>query len=374
MDRTTTERLQSLDAFRGATIAAMILVNNPGTWSDIYPPLKHAEWNGWTYTDWIFPFFLYIVGVAMTYSLGRPVEAGAARRSLLLKIARRSAIIFGLGLFLNGFPYFHLDTLRIPGVLQRIAVCYFTCSLVMLHTGIRGQVRVLVGCLGVYWLLMQLVPVPGVGPGGLYEKDHNLAGWLDSVLLPGHMWTYSRTWDPEGVLSTLPALATTLFGILAGHWLRSDRAPAEKTAWMFVAGQGLVLAGVLMDIGIPINKSLWTSSYAVFTAGWATVVLATFYWLVDIQGFRRWARPLVVFGMNAIAIYVLSGIVARIMGDIQVTGADGRAVALKQAVFQSVYLAVASPVNASLLFGVTFVAAMYLIAWALDRRGWYLKV
>lgn len=373
MSESSSPRLLSLDAFRGATIAAMILVNNPGDWGHIYPPLRHAEWNGCTYTDWIFPFFLYIVGVAMTYSFARQVELGADSRRLFLKIARRATIIFGLGLFLNGFPYFHLDTLRIPGVLQRIAICYLVCSFIMLNASIRAQVTWLVGFLVAYWVGMQFLPVPGVGAGVL-EPDRNFSNWLDSVLLPGHMWSFTKTWDPEGVFSTLPAFSTTLFGVLAGHWLRSEQSREAKTAWMFVAGNLMVLVGLVVGIWLPINKSIWTSSYSVYTAGWATIVLATSYWLIDVQGYRRMAHPFVIYGTNAIAAYVLSGVVARLLGEIKVAGTDGRLIPLKLAIFQSVYLPVATPVNASLLFAVTFVGAMFLVVWGMYRRGWFLKV
>src|SRR5512140_248144 len=240
-------RLESLDVFRGATIAAMILVNNPGTWDAVYPPLRHADWHGWTFTDLIFPFFLWISGVALTLSFAKRVERGDSRRRLFLHTLRRAACIFGLGLLLNGFPYYHLATLRIPGVLQRIAVCYLIAGALFLVTGLRGQVAALISLLGVYWALMKFVPVPGYGAGVL-DKDGNFAQWIDSLTLSGHMWANTKTWDPEGIVSTLPSIATVLFGILCGHLLRSALTLARKAAWMFAAGAALIVAGLVMNV------------------------------------------------------------------------------------------------------------------------------
>jgi predicted acyltransferase len=366
-------RLASLDAFRGATIAGMILVNNPGSWSHIYPQLGHAEWDGWTFTDWIFPFFLFIVGVAMMYSFAKRKEQGADTRKLMLTVVRRSAIIFALGIFLNGFPFFDFSTIRIPGVLQRIAVCYLIASFIALRWDMRGQVYWTIGLLVSYWVAMMLIPVPGIGAGSL-AKGANLAAYIDSMVLNGHMWSVTKTWDPEGILSTVPAIATTLLGVLTGAWLRSDRSREDKTGWMFVAGMGLLLLGAILDMWMPINKNLWTSSYTIFMAGWALVCLATFYWLIDVKGYQRWAKPFVIYGMNAIAVFVLSGIVARILTLIKVAGPDGTETTLKNAIFQSVFLSIASPINASLMFAIVFVLVMYVFVWFMWKRGWFLKV
>ena len=305
-----TQRLVSLDAFRGATIAGMILVNDPGDWGNVYPQLRHAAWHGWTFTDWIFPFFLLIVGVAMTFSFARRVEEGADRMKLMGHVFRRSLIIFALGLFLAGFPFgllfghsFSLANLRIPGVLQRIAVCYLASSAIFLTTHVRGQVAWIVGLLAGYWAMIMLIPVPGYGAGFL-EPTGNLCWYIDSNLLAGHTWSGAPApgFDPEGILSTLPAIATTLFGVLTGHWLRSERSKEEKTAWMFVSGNLLLLAGAILDMWLPINKNLWTSSYSVFMAGWALVCLAMFYWLIDVKGYTKWSKPFVIYGMNAITV------------------------------------------------------------------------
>ena len=365
------QRLMSLDAFRGATIAGMILVNNPGTWSDIYPQLRHAEWYGWTFTDWIFPFFLFIVGVAMTFSFAMRRERGDTNAKLHAQVLKRSLLIFAFGMFLAGFPYFHLSTIRIPGVLQRIAVCFCIASFIMLHTNVRGQVYWLLGLLASYWLIMMYLPVPGAGS---YEKGNNFAAYIDSLVLDGHMWSVSKTWDPEGTISTIPAVATTLFGMLTGHWLRSKRSPEEKTAWMFVAGNLLLLLGAILDIWQPISKSIWTSSYSIFMAGWALVCLACFYFLIDVKGYKAWAKPFVIYGMNAIAIFVLSGIVGRLTGLIKVDDGSGAEVTLHGYVYGHLFAPYASPVNASLLFAICFVLATFLVAWGMWKKKWFLKV
>jgi predicted acyltransferase len=355
-------RLLSLDVFRGATIASMILVNNPGSWNDVFPPLEHAGWNGWTFTDLVFPFFLWIVGVSTTLSFAGRTERGENRRALLVHAARRAAIIFAIGLFLNGFPYFRLSTIRIPGVLQRIAVCYLVAAAIFLYTGLRGQLVAIAALLAVYWMTMTLVPVPGYGPGVL-QPVGNFAQWVDSHLLVGHMWKTTRVWDPEGLFSTLPAVATALFGIQAGRLLRSRLEPAAKTAWMLAWGNAMILAGLLIDPFLPINKSLWTSSFAVFMAGMALVVFGICYWLVDVHGWRRGTLPLVVFGMNSIAMFVFSGLLARILGLWH----------WQQPVFTTCFAPLAPPRVASLLYAVCFVLVSYGVAYGLYRKQWFLK-
>lgn len=376
------QRLISLDAFRGATIAGMILVNNPGTWNAIYPQLRHAAWHGWTFTDFIFPFFLWIVGVAMTLSFARRVEEGANKPQLLLHVFRRALIIFGLGLFLNGFPFglvsthdFSWATIRIPGVLQRIAICYLIASIIFMYTDVKGQIGWVIGLLVSYWLIVKLIPVPGFGTG-ILEPTGNLCWYIDSQVLAGHTWRGAPVpgFDPEGILSTIPAIATTLLGVLTGHWLRSDHSQGDKTDWMFVAGNFLLLLGVILDMWLPINKNLWTSTYTIFMAGWANVCLAMFYWLIDVKGYKKWATPFVIYGMNAITVFVLSGLVARTMHLIQWTTADGRTTDLKSAIYDNVFTPLASPMNASLLFAIAFITMMYLVVWFMYKKKWFLKV
>ncbi|HEX9006565.1 MAG TPA: DUF5009 domain-containing protein [Bacteroidota bacterium] len=376
-------RLLSLDAFRGATVAGMILVNNPGTWSAIYPQLEHARWSGWTFTDWIFPFFLWIVGVAITLSFTKRLQKGDARGKLLGHAVRRALIIFGCGLFLAGFPFglafghqFSWLTIRIPGVLQRIAVCYLAASAVYLYTGLRGQIRWVVALLAGYWLVVKLIPVPGYGAGIVDQPMGSFPWFVDSNLLAGHTWRGAPApgFDPEGIMSTFPAIATTLLGVLTGHWLKSDRTPEVKTAWMFVAGNFLLLAGAIFDIWLPINKNLWTSSYVIFMAGFALVCFATAYWLIDVKGYKRWAMPFVMFGLNAIAVFVLSGLVGRLIYLIKVTGTDGNPVALQPWIYQHVFLPIASPINASLLYAICFILVMFAVVWALWKKKIIIKV
>src|SRR4051812_18417536 len=238
-----TGRMSSLDVFRGLTIAGMILVNNPGTWDAIYSPLEHSKWDGLTPTDLVFPFFLFIVGVSVTLSLARRAESGGSKRDLYVKIVRRTVIIFALGLVLSAFPYNDPATFRIPGVLQRIAVCYFFAAVIFLNTRWRAQAAIAVALLLVYWAAMKLIPVPGFGAGVLDSKEGNLAAYIDRAVLGQHVWNQAKVYDPEGILSTVPAIVTTLAGVLTGHFLRTRREPIEKVAAMFVAGLACLVAG-----------------------------------------------------------------------------------------------------------------------------------
>jgi len=370
------ERLYSLDAFRGAAIAAMILVNNPGSWSHVFPPLEHARWNGWTPTDLVFPFFLFIVGVALVFSLTRRIE-GNDRGKALPRIFRRAAVLFLLGLFLNGFPFLsfsplglhpHLVHLRIPGVLQRIALCYLGASLLFLYVPHRRLPWIVAGILLGYWALMGLVSAPGAGaPGG---KDANPAAWLDRLLLGGHLWAYSKTWDPEGILSTFPALCTTLFGVSAGKMFFQDLSGAERTARLMVRGALLVILGFVWNWFFPINKNLWTSSYAVFTAGQAFCALGVFYWFADVQKKRGWTFPLVVYGRNAITVFVMSGILGRLLVLIRL----GDGTALKTWIYREVFLSWLPPVYASLAYALAWVGGWYLVLLWMYKRKIFLKV
>lgn len=368
-----TERLVSLDVFRGSTIAGMVLVNNPGTWSHVYWPLQHATWHGWTPTDLVFPFFLFIVGVAIPLAFGRRVESGGSRRDLYLKVIKRTLIIFGIGLFLNAFPYFNLPELRIPGVLQRIAVCYFFASIIFLNTKVRTQIIIIIALLIVYWLLMMLIPAPGYAAGDL-SKDGSLASFIDRTVFGKHVWAQAKVYDPEGILSTIPALATTLIGVLTGHWLRSKKSNYEKVAGMFVAGAACVAVGWALNPFFPINKALWTSSYVLFTAGLALQFLGFCYWLIDIKGYRRWAKPFEVFGMNAIALYVGAGLMAELLGVIKLTGPDGNRISLQGWIYNNLFASWASPINASLAFAIALVLVWLGLMWILYRRKTFIKI
>ena len=370
-------RLLSLDVFRGATIAGMILVNNPGDEAVAYWPLLHAEWNGWTPTDLIFPFFLFIVGVSMAFSFGSRLERGTPRLELLRHVLWRGAILFALGMFLNGFPnHYQLSAWRVYGVLQRIAVCYVISAMLALWTGRRGQIVALVSCLLGYWLLMRFVPVPGFGVPThgfpLLDPDRNIVAWLDRKLLMGHLYEVTR--DPEGVLSTIPAIATSLLGLLTGEWLRSGRSARAGALGMAVWGVGGLAAGEVLNAWFPINKKLWTSSYVIFTAGFALVCLAACYWILDVNRWRRWATPFLVFGMNAIAAYVFAGIVAHWIGRMEVQLADGSLVSWQELVYQRVFSGLGSPANASLLYAIVFVAICWVAMWGLYRKGIFVKI
>jgi predicted acyltransferase len=374
------KRLTSLDIFRGLTIAAMILVNDPGSWSESYPQLKHASWNGWTMTDMIFPFFLWIMGVAMTFSFAKRREGGASSGSLMAHTLKRSAIIFALGLVVNGFPFgvgatFSWATFRIPGVLQRIAICYLVVAVLFLYTSQKTQIIWSVTLLVLYWALMKLVPVPGYGAGVL-EPMGNLGWYLDSHLLSGHTWIYAPApgFDPEGIMSTLPAIATTLFGVLTGYWLRSVRQPEEKTVWMFVTGFPLVVLAIVADMWFPINKNLWSPSYVLLMGGWALVIFAMSYWLLDVKKTCRWLLPFQIFGMNAITLYVGSELLAILLDVIKIHSADGTVVSLHGFLYANLFASWLNPMNASLGFAILFVAVMFGVGWVMWKKRVFIRV
>jgi len=365
------KRVAALDAFRGLTIAAMILVNNPGSWSYVYAPLRHAEWHGWTPTDLIFPFFLFIMGTSMAFSLLPALETAAARGPLLRRIARRSALLVALGLFMSAFPRFDPTSMRFPGVLQRIGLVYLAAGTLMVVLAPRALGIVAALLLLGYWALMALVPVPGFGPGNL-APDANLAAWLDRSLFGTHLWR--DTWDPEGLLSTLPAIATTLAGLYAGAVLRSPRTPAERTATLFVAGWTAMVAGLMWNPVFPINKNLWTSSYVLFTGGVAAQALAACYWVIDVRGRNRWCVPAIVFGRNAIAVFVLSGLVARSLILIHVTAPDGTSTSLYGWIYRVLFVPWAGPMNGSLAFALATVGAWFAVTAYLYRRRVFMTV
>jgi len=378
----TSGRLLSLDVFRGATVAGMMMVNNLGIWSDIYRPFKHAAWNGWTFTDLIFPFFLWIVGVAMTFSMSKRVEQGADRNKLMLHALQRAATILVIGLFLNGFPFglvfghhFSFAAMRLPGVLQRIAICYFVASVIILYASTLWQIRWTVLFLIVYWVLIKTVPVPEFGVG-ILEPKGSLAWYIDSTVLSGHTWVNAPAlgFDPEGLFSTLPAIATTLFGVLTGHFIRSNRTQEEKTAWMFIFGNSLVFMGLLMDNWLPINKNLWTSSYSVFMAGLALNIFAFCYWLIDVKGYKRWTKPFEIYGLNAITMFFLAGFIGRLTGLIKFAGADGNPISLKGWYYQLLFVPIGDPMLASFLHSVAFMLGLYAIAYVMYKYNIILKV
>jgi predicted acyltransferase len=365
----STGRLLSLDAFRGATIAAMILVNNPGDWGNVYWPLLHVPWHGWTPTDLIFPFFLFMVGMSLTFSRRTGSRAAVARALKLV----------GLGLLMALYPYFPVLTVRWPGVLQRIGVCYLAAWAAKRWLGPRGQ-AVLAACLLVgYWALMTKVTGPeGHAPN--LEPATNLSAQIDRIVLVPHVWSVTKTWDPEGVLSTLPAIATTLLGLLFGAWVRGERKPFVTTLGLLLGGLALTALGILWGeaappwLLFPVNKGIWTSSFVLLTGGLAAALFGLTYWIVDVVGWRRWAAPFVTYGKNAIAVFVGSGVLAKTLLSIKWNDASGLAVSLWQRLYRLLCASWLPPHEASLAWAMSMVILFYLVALWMDRKGLYLKV
>ncbi|HLV27266.1 MAG TPA: heparan-alpha-glucosaminide N-acetyltransferase domain-containing protein [Gemmatimonadales bacterium] len=395
------QRLLSLDVFRGLTVAGMLLVNNPGTWSAIYPPLRHAQWHGWTPTDLIFPYFLFIVGITTVLSMDSRRARGHDDSELSRQVLRRGVIIFLLGLLLAWFPGYtwgevaanpdpsfldrvidRLPRTRIPGVLQRIGLAYAVAGLLVIRLRPRQQLIAAAALLLGYWGAMTLIPVPDSGIMGwrtLDDPSGNLAAWLDRTLLDwgslgNHLWASSRTWDPEGLLSTVPAIGTVLLGAQAGRWLNSSRPLDEKLNLLFAAGVLATVVGAMWGWVFPINKSLWTSSYTVFTAGMAAVTLATIIWMVDVRGWRGWTYPFVVYGVNPIVAFLGSGLMARLIYSVIRIDTETGSISLQAAIFRTIFEPLGSPRFASLLFAISFVALWFGILAVLHRRGIYLKV
>lgn len=375
-------RLLSLDILRGITIAGMIMVNNPGSWATIYPPLAHAKWHGCTPTDLVFPFFLFIVGVAVTFSLSKRKDRGDNQNKLLMQVFRRSLMLIAVGLFMAAFPFFDFNTftfvdlskLRFPGVLQRIGLVYFFASFIFLKCNIKWQAILGGSFLLLYWFLMMAVPVPGVGYPNLMPTT-NLAAYIDNLILSGHMWGATKVWDPEGLLSTLPAISTAISGMLLGHWLRTDKDPVLKTVWIFIAASFAMAIGWLWDLNFPMNKSIWTSSYVVFTSGLALQFFGVCYWLVDIKGYTKWAKPFIIYGTNAITVFVLSGLLAKLMNIIKFNvGSQGEAVALKTIIYDNLYLSWLSPYNASFAFAITYIVFWLGIMTIFYKKGIFIKI
>lgn len=372
-------RLASLDAFRGLAVAGMILVNNPGSWSHVYGPLRHAAWHGATPTDLVFPFFLFAVGVSLSFSFAARTARGDSRRDLWTHVARRALIIYGLGLFLAAYPGFDLTTVRLVGVLARIAIVYLLVGTLVLFVARRAVFAVMAALLLVYWALMAWVPVPGFGAGDL-SPEGNLAAHLDRLILGVHMWSGGGgVYDPEGLLSTLPAVATTLSGLLAGDFLRARRDAGDggpgAALRLALTGAVLVPAGLVWDLWFPVNKPLWTSSYVLYTTGWALMVLASLYWLIDVRGWRAWAKPLVVYGMNAITVFVASGLLAITLVRWRVpAGTDGATTSLYNRIYEVGFASWAGPLNGSLAFAAATVLLWFAVLRVMYARGIFIKV
>lgn len=357
----------------------MLLVNNPGSWSAIYPPLQHARWHGWTPTDLIFPFFLFIVGVTTHLSLSVRRARGDGDAALVRQVLRRGGLIVLFGLLLAAFPFVPLTRfteIRLPGVLQRIGVAYIAGALLTLRTTARQQGVILAAILLGYWALMTLVPVPGhgLGPHTLDDPSASLAAWLDRAVFGSHLWRSAKTWDPEGLLSTLPAIGTVIMGVAAGRWIGSERPLAERLAGLFAVGSLAMVAGLTWHWSFPINKSLWTSSYAVFTGGMACVALATCLWVVDVLGITSWTAPFRWYGMNPMVAFLGSGAMARLLGSVITVPSGSDRVPLQRVIFDQAFASWLAPRNASLLYAVTFVVFWAGILGWLHRRKLFFKV
>ncbi len=381
---TRPSRLLSLDLLRGLTLGFMILVNNNGDERVAFSPLKHAYWNGFTPTDLVFPTFLFIVGISTVLSLGSRLSQGIAQQTLMVSVLRRAVILYLLGLLVNSFPLFHLHTMRFYGVLPRIAICYLVvAALYLLSPGWRSKATLLVVALLGYWALMRFVPVPGYGVPThgipLLDRDGNLTAWLDrQIFSASHL--YEGTRDPEGLLSTLPALGTTLLGMLAGLWLRSTRSLGQKARGLAIAAGGSLLLGGLWNFTFPINKKLWTSSYVLWAGGFSMLLLAASIWLVDLpsaEGSKpersrrsRLFTPLLVFGTNAITAYVFSELLA---GAISTFGPRPN-LSLQQVVYRLIAGTVPNGALASLLYSLCFVAVCWIPVYVLYRFKIFIKI
>jgi predicted acyltransferase len=413
-------RLLSLDVFRGAAMAAMVLVNDPGDWGHIYPPLEHSKWNGCTPTDLIFPFFLFMVGVSIVYAMEGKKAAVENHGQIILHAFRRMVtlifITFLVQIFYHPFPgtmqcigivvamgillyinttqktliwaltlvaisvlawffcHTQVVTIRIPGVLQRIAVVYFIATLLYLKTSAKTIKWIFISSLVGYWIIMCFIPVPGVGYANL-NPETNMGAFIDRlVFTTNHLWSEARTWDPEGLLGTLPALGTALFGMMVGSWLkRRDRDDTTKVTWMFIYGILAVTASLIWDLFFPINKALWTSSFVLYTGGLGTLTLATLYWLIDVQGYKKYASFFVAFGINAITAYILADVVPGLIALIKINSGGHKTDAYSY-VYQNLFAAHFSPVNASLAGAIAFTLLIYLMVLVLYKRKIIIKV
>ncbi len=383
------DRLVSLDVFRGITMAGMVLVNNPGDWSYVYSPMRHAVWHGWTATDLVFPFFLFIVGVSMVFSIEKGSRSGLSKSSMVRKAIRRSAILFGLGLALHlvptetpeGYNWF-TDTflhVRIMGVLQRIALVYLIASVLVLYCSEKARTAWALGFIAVYWLAMRFVPFPVVQDGftithiGSYEQEINLAAYVDNAILHGHTYLKGSVFhhDPEGILSTLPAIVTSLIGVQTGVVLMRKGSEFQKALQLFFAGTCGTILGLILDWFFPINKPLWTPSYVVLTAGLALIGLGMCYYLVEIRKTGSWVKPFVIFGTNAITLYVCSELVARLILLIKV---DNQGTSLKSWFVDHLYLPVFGNLNGSLAFAIAYLLAMFAVILVLYRNRILIRV
>ena len=383
---TNNKRLLSLDVFRGLAIVGMIMADFPGSWSAMFPIFQHATWDGCTQTDLVFPFFLFIVGISITISLSKPTIVPLGKSAIIKKIVKRSVGIFIIGVILNIWPFFSyfgsfsvvdFSSFRLLGVLQRIALIYFCSSLIFLYFKPKQIVYVSIAILLGYWASMTLIPIPGFGTPDISIRPDgntpNLAAWIDSVVLGSFVWEYSKPWDPEGIFSTIPGIVTSLIGVLTGFWLKKEKDQTTKTVWMFVAGCLLLLVGYFWDFLFAINKSIWTSSFVIFTGGWALVFYACLYWLIDVQNYTQYLTPLKVYGKNALGVFAISWLIERILYNVGVNF-GGEIISLKDFIFSTLYASWLTPIVASMFYSVTVVAFGMFLMYRLDKKGIILKL
>jgi len=363
---TPSNRLLSLDAFRGITIAAMILVNNPGDWGHIFAPLEHAPWNGLTPTDLIFPFFLFIVGISIVFAYNKRLEAGVKASSMYQKIIFRSLKIFAVGIFLALYPQFNFEELRIAGVLQRIAIVFLVCSILFLNTKWKTQAIIGTVILIVYWLAMTLIPTPGFDKV-MFEPGANLAAYIDSIVLPGSMW--NKTWDPEGVLSTFPAIVTGITGLLTGKILISKLEIDRKIVWLFIGGFILFCVGIVWSWIFPLNKNLWTSSYVLVTSGLGALTLATCIFFIDVLKYSKIVQFGIVYGTNAITVYVLAGLLSPLFYGLPIGG-----MSLNAHFTSMLNNAGFAPEFSSMLYALLYVGLNYIPILILYKKKIFIKL
>ena len=361
------ERLISLDALRGFTIAAMVIVNDPGSWNHVYIPLEHAKWNGFTLTDVIFPFFLFIIGVSIALAYSKRIEANLPKKDIYKKIISRTIKIYLLGLFLWLWPDFDFGAIRWVGVLQRISVVFFVCALLYLNTNWKTQIKIAGAILVSYWIIMAYIPVPGIGTPDLAGPEKNWAHWLDSVLLPGVMW--QKTWDPEGILSTFPSIVSGITGMLIGKLILTVKEEDKKLVWLFFIGFAMLLAGGIWNWVFPINKNIWTSSYVLYSSGFATMGLAACILIVDIMGYTKWTKLGVVYGANAITSYVLAGMLTLVFYSSIFGG-----VSLNDLFMDAMTSIGVATKLASAMYAVIYMLIIYIPAYVLYRKKIFIKV
>ncbi len=367
-------RLLSLDFFRGFTVAAMILVNDPGDWGHIYWPLEHSEWNGCTPTDLVFPFFLFMVGVSIVYAMQGKKADEANHGKVILSILRRAAIIILLGICLPLINNFQFEHLRFPGVLQRIGLVFGITAIMYLKTNIRTQIIIAVTCLIGYYVIMTFIPVPGFGLANL-EKETNLGAYIDRmVFTTNHLWSSAKTWDPEGLLGTIPAIGTCLLGVFTGTWLKGAKIKTGSEI-LKLTGSGvlLVVLGLIWNTFFPINKQLWTSSFVLLTAGLAIIILSISYWLIDVKGYKKILPPFLAFGRNAIAAYVLADVIPELISLIPVTD-NGHKTNPWSYMYFHLLTPNFSPENASLISAILTVIVIFIPVWILYRKNITVKI